>query len=644
MYSQSNRLVLMMALAMALTVASLPGTAQAQETASLTIEVLDQSRHPEIALTVGMPRPLVGTDIPADAFSVLENGAPREVTVGRLPTEALDVVLLLDLSQSMAGTPLGAAKESALAFVDQMPPEVRIAIVGFSSQPTVVSDFTNDAEATRLAIAGLTGAGETALYDGLVAGAELWKGDADGARRSLIVLSDGGDTVSASSLEDAIVALLAADASFYAIELQSPESDSEALQRLESATGGALVGTGDPEALAAIFDEIASVLVNQYRISFTSEGAGPTTIEVSATANGLIASGSTRVQFPNPPPVFTSPEAARSPAAAPTPPPLLEGTEVHPGILATDWAVLAGASLVFAGLFGLLRLGQTSDRAPGSSRIRLRGKGSRTLEGITNRATLFAERTLENQGRTGGLAANLEQAGITLRGGEFIVLAASFALGAAAVIALFFGFTAGIAGGLASPVLMRLVINVKARRRRQAFADQLSDALQLIAGGLLAGHGLLQSIDAVSAEELPPSSDEFRRLVAEVQLGRDMKEALRAMSERVGGEDFSWVVDAIEIHRDVGGDLADILQTVAETIRDRNQIRRRIVSLSAEGRLSGFILMALPFVVGAFVSITNPSYMAELTQSGAGRLMLLGSLIFMGSGALWIRRIVRLQF
>ncbi|MDH3728859.1 MAG: type II secretion system F family protein, partial [Myxococcales bacterium] len=621
-----------------------PGNAQAQETAALTVEGLDQSQHPEVSLTVGMPRPMVGTVIPQDAFSVLENGAPRKATVERLPTEALDVVLLLDLSQSMTGTPLAAAKESALAFVDQMPPDVRIAIVGFASGPTVVSDFTTDAEATRQAIGGLSAAGETALYDGLVAGAGLWGGDVDGARRSLILLSDGADTVSASSLEDSIVSLLAADASFYAVELQSPESDPIALQRLESATGGALVGTDDPEALAAIFDEIASVLVNQYRISFTSGGGGPTTIEVSATANGLTASGSTRVQFPNPPPIFTSPEADLPPIAQPAPAPPLVATEVKPGLLAKDWAVLAGASLVFAGLFGLLRLGQTHAGGPGSSGISLRGKGSKTLEGITNRATLFAERTLENRSQTKGLAASLEQAGITLRGGEFVVLAASFALGVAAVLALFFGFTVGIAGGLASPLLMRFIVSTKARRRKKAFADQLSDALQLIAGGLLAGHGILQSIDAVSAEELPPSSDEFRRLVAEVQLGRDLTEALHAMSDRVGGEDFSWVVDAIEIHREVGGDLADILQTVAETIRDRNQIRRRILSLSAEGRLSGFILMALPFFVAAFVSITNPSYMAELTESPAGRIMIVGSLAFMGAGALWIRRIVRLQF
>lgn len=371
---------------------------------------------------------------------------------------------------------------------------------------------------------------------------------------------------------------------------------------------------------------------------------GPATIEVTAAANGLTASGSARVQFPNPPPEFVSPEATQSPVVAPTPPPPLAVIEVHPGILSKDWAVLAGASLVFAGLFGLLRLGQTRARAPGSLGIRRRGKGGRTLEGMTNRATLFAERTLENRGRTGGLAATLEQAGITLRAGEFVVLAASFALGAAAALALFFGFVVGIAGGLASPLFMRFVISAKARRRKKAFADQLSDALQLIAGGLLAGHGILQSIDAVSAEELPPSSDEFRRLVAEVQLGRDMSEALKAMADRVGGDDFSWVVDAIEIHREVGGDLADILQTVAETIRDRNQIRRRILSLSAEGRLSGFILMGLPFVVAAFVSITNSDYMAELTQSGAGRLMIFASLVFMGAGALWIRRIVRLQF
>jgi tight adherence protein B len=132
--------------------------------------------------------------------------------------------------------------------------------------------------------------------------------------------------------------------------------------------------------------------------------------------------------------------------------------------------------------------------------------------------------------------------------------------------------------------------------------------------------------------------------VVESHLGRDLGEALRAMADRIGGEDFRWVVDAIEIHREVGGDLAEILQTVAETIRDRGQIRRRVKTLSAEGRLSGIVLMVLPIAVAILVSFTNPTYLTELTGSTAGQLMIAFGLGFMVMGALWIRRIVKIKF
>ncbi len=639
-------------LLLAAALVGMPHYAQAQEPdLALGIEDIDQRSHPEVTITVSMPRPLVGTEIPAEAFTVVEAGQTRPVEVRRLPNEDLEVILLLDLSESMSGAPLEAAVGAALAFVRQMPDEVRIAAVGFSTLPRVVVPFTDDHEAVARALSGLTAGGETALYDGLIEASGLWEA-ADDARRTIVLLSDGGDTVSAASLEQAILTLLDAEADFYAVELQSPETDPAPLARLQAATGGIVVPADDPDALASIFDEIAGVLVSQYAISFESAAHGPTELEVAVASGELVATASSRVQFPTPPPIEPSPEA--SPAPLPEPEPVATVPEpraptlTEPGLLSQRWSVLTGGALVFAGLWGLVRLLQTRDGEPNEPTTwqspRRRRLGGKALSGLTNKATLLAERTLENRGSARGLSAVLEQAGIKLRPGEFVVLSFSAALGAAALGALFFSLTLGLALAVAAPIMMRLLVSARARRRKTAFADQLGDSLQLIAGSLQAGHGILQAIDAVASEDMPPASDEFRRLVAEVQLGRDFGEALQAMSHRVGGEDFQWVVDAIEIHREVGGDLAEILQTVAETIRDRNQIRRRIRTLSAEGRLSGTVLMALPFVVAAFVSFTNPDYMAELTQTSAGKLMIFSGLGFMGAGVFWIRRIVKLSF
>jgi tight adherence protein B len=133
--------------------------------------------------------------------------------------------------------------------------------------------------------------------------------------------------------------------------------------------------------------------------------------------------------------------------------------------------------------------------------------------------------------------------------------------------------------------------------------------------------------------------------VVESRLGRDPSDALEALAARLGSDDFAWVVQAIEIHREVGGDLAEVLDNVGNTIRERDQIRRQVKTVSAEGRLSGWVLIALPFVIGLWMSITNPSYIGELTSNGLlGWSMLAVSGVLMTAGAIWIRALVRLKF
>ncbi len=147
------------------------------------------------------------------------------------------------------------------------------------------------------------------------------------------------------------------------------------------------------------------------------------------------------------------------------------------------------------------------------------------------------------------------------------------------------------------------------------------------------------------AEEAPaPTSEEFQRIKIETHLGRDLDDALEAAADRVRSEDFRWVAEAIAIHREIGGDLAEILDAVNETIRDRNRIRRRIKALSAEGRVSAIILSLIPIVMAVFVTIVNPSYIGELPQTGIGQFLIVAGVIAWLFGVMWMRRIVRLIF
>jgi tight adherence protein B len=147
------------------------------------------------------------------------------------------------------------------------------------------------------------------------------------------------------------------------------------------------------------------------------------------------------------------------------------------------------------------------------------------------------------------------------------------------------------------------------------------------------------------AEESPsPTSDEFNRIVVESRLGRSIEESLAAMAERLENEDLGWVVEAIEIQHEVGGNLAEVLDTVTDTIRERNQLRRQVQALSAEGKISAIILLSLPLVLAFFIAMISPDYLAELTETGVGRIMIGVAALLMLAGSAWIKKIIRVEF
>jgi tight adherence protein B len=201
-----------------------------------------------------------------------------------------------------------------------------------------------------------------------------------------------------------------------------------------------------------------------------------------------------------------------------------------------------------------------------------------------------------------------------------------------------------LVGGILGLVLVYAWIRRRASKRCAAFGAQLPDILQLMSGGLRAGYGLMQALDSVAQSMPAPAGTEFRRAKTEVQLGKDTETALRDMAVRVDSEDFRWVVDAIEIHRQVGGNLGDILDAVAETIRDRQKIKRRVKGLAAEGRISAYVLGALPLVVAGGVSLLNPGYFADLTGTMVGQALIGGCLVLMSIGILWMKKITAIKF
>ena len=321
-------------------------------------------------------------------------------------------------------------------------------------------------------------------------------------------------------------------------------------------------------------------------------------------------------------------------------------TAPDPGFFQSDTALWIGLAILFVGLAGALALALS----PRLARSQIAGaqlKGVRngsTLTSLTEQATGIAERTLARNDRSNRLNFALERAGIAMRPSEFVVLAATGTFAVFVAMLLLTNPIVAIVTSALVPLACRAVLATRTKKRSEKFADQLEQTLPLMAGSLRAGFGVMQAFDAVARESESPTSDEFHRLVVETRLGRDVGDALESMSNRIDSEDLVWVIQAIDIHRQVGGDLAEVLDNVYATIRDRNHIRRQIKALSAEGRFSALILFILPFGMLGVVSVLNPNYLSELTTSSMGVTMLVFAAALMVVGGLWLKRIVRLVF
>lgn len=267
------------------------------------------------------------------------------------------------------------------------------------------------------------------------------------------------------------------------------------------------------------------------------------------------------------------------------------------------------------------------------------------------RAAELTDRTMRERGWSPVSDEELELAGLRVRPGAFvmggIVVAAALALLATA-LAFASGSPAGwlfvVVAVAVVPLGGRVYLSRRIAKRRAAFADQLDDTLQLISSGLRAGHSLARAIDAVSREAESPTAEEFARIINENRLGRDLGEAILLAAQRMRSDDLAWTAQAVNIHREVGGNLSEVLDHVAETIRERNQIRRQVATLSAEGRISANVLMALPVGIAVVLTIIQPKYLVMFYTTPLGFVLMAISVVLFVVGTLWLRAITRIRF
>jgi tight adherence protein B len=310
-------------------------------------------------------------------------------------------------------------------------------------------------------------------------------------------------------------------------------------------------------------------------------------------------------------------------------------------------ALLWAGALACAASIGLVVLLLAGPRRPTVPLSRLDPSAAPApgrLASAAAESAAVAEKVLRRLGRGAQLATALERAGMQVRPADVLVITAGGAVAAGALGLVLGGPLLAVLLVLAAPMGAVLVVSGRRQRRQKAFTEQLDDSLQLMASSLRAGHSVLRALDAVSRDTEAPTSVEFSRVVNESRVGRDVNVALAEVAERTNSEDFAWVVQAIAIHREVGGNLAEVLDRVGATIRERNELRREALALSAEGRVSGIVLLVMPVGVTGVVAVVAPGYLAPMTGTGTGLVLLTVAAGLMITGALWLRSVVKVRF
>jgi len=503
------------------------------------------------------------------------------------------VMILLDVSKALSNVETQDERQAALSYAQALPSDVEVGLVKFSDQSQeMLPPTVNRGElAGALNASHRSGETATAIYDALTAAEAAVKAAGGAAGSRLLVLSEG------ESIPDPTLTLA------IRVDVVPWHSDADdnlaALQAIASQSGGRVAAPADAATLASAF---------------------------GATA------------------------AAPSPASSPS---MSQGS---------PWELVLALACVFAAILsiGLLILASPLHTVTPGRRLETQlerhytrrhrpgaagGDGKADGDGKVASAAVGSVARLLGPSGEQRLAGQLDLAGMSRKPAEWVVLGCAFSLVLVVLLTLLTGTAlAGIPiGVLAGWLGMRLIVMFRISRRRSAFADQLPDVLQLVAGALQTGFSLPQALDAVVRENSQPAAGEFSRALAETRIGGELEGAMNKVADRMNSTDLRWTVMAIAIHRQVGGNLVEVLRTTVDTMRERAQMRRQVRALSAEGRLSAYILIALPVLMGAYMFLAKRDYIRPLYTTPVGLVMLIGGAVLVVVGTIWMRNVVKLE-
>jgi len=558
-----------------------------------------------------------------------ENGIGiGDVTVSPLSASGLrfGVVLAVDASDSMKGAPYSDAVGAAQTFVSQRGANERIGIVTFSSRAHVVQALTPSAGQLRQALAHPPAVSYgTHIYDAVDTSLGLLR-RAKVSTGAIILLSDGRDVGSTASLSGAVARAYRQHVRVFTVGLRSQSYDPTTLRALADGTNGSYVEATSAQALAPIYATLSSRLAREYLLEYRSLAPPNTRVDVEVSINGL---GSSATSYTSPKPSGLAPFHHSG----------VDRFLLSPGSLLLLALIVAGLAAYVVLKFApgtaspvvqrvaAFACGHTAEaqRPAGEPRSRPHPPAiARRTEG----ALASLDRDLE--------IAEIKTSALGLVGATTVGTVCVMII--LAVISPVF-----VVLGFAVPLIPRAFVRYRLKRVRDKFAEQLPPNLQVLASALRAGHSFIAALASAVEQSEEPSKKELRRAVSDEQLGVPIDEAVRRVADRMKSRDLDQVALVAELQRTTGGNVAEVLDVVVATIRDRQDVRRMVKTLTAQGRMARWVLTSLPIVTGFLFYLIQPKLVGPFYSATIGQIVLVMAAIAVICGSIVIQRIVEIE-
>jgi tight adherence protein B len=569
---------------------------------------------------------------------ISENGVPISGAVVRPIADAgagdFGVVLAIDVSPSMKGAPLARAMAAARALAAQRTGKQELGIVTFDRRATVALGLTDDPRAIAAALARSPSVGSGAYIYNAMTVAVRQLANAKIAAGAVILLSDGasegatplaGNRVTATSIG---AAAGAAHAQIYTVGLRDASYTPQRMSLLAKVGGGAFIESSSAQ-LADVFKQIEVGLTSRFVVHYRSVAPLGKHIQVAVRVDGFRQAATL---------AYTTPQAPAKPA-----PTRVKHTSFWLSTLALALAsgvagLLLGIAVLAAFAPRLRRSGLR--RRVGEFTANSRAEAVQPTPASTSRMLLALERLLQRAGWWANFESHVEIAGIEHSPVELVASCALATLSVAVVA----GFALktpviSIIVLVLGPLSLASIVNHRLRKQRDLFAEQLPSHLQEVASTMRAGHSLIAGVASMADSADEPSRREWTRVIADEQLGMPLEEAMRPLAERMGSEDIGQVALVAALHTRTGGNMAEVLERVADSVRERAELRRELRALTAQARLSRYVVTSLPIVVAGAIALINPHYIRPLFHTTAGVVLVFIAGVLLLAASLVMRSI-----